>query len=216
VGIGGKFLFGQDRGRLRQAAASLVGSTPRAPPTSVRGICLATLLGTGAVEPCRAWFRQTGVFAYHGPTGERFEFPVDPYPKAADWRSARAWWDAVTRPIRIPTGAINRCAYDDHRVAMTGSACRCNAALVMGPAVATPVLTVPGLDHGHVVMYHRGGRARVLRLPDRVNPLHLVLASDGLTMLACCRRRVRCRLRPRRVAGVTRSPSPFSWRRGNA
>jgi hypothetical protein len=75
----------------------------------------------------------------------------------------------------------------DTHVFMTGSGAKACGEIVMGPTQAKSVLKTKGLSRGCVVMYKRGGDARVMKLPDRShNPVGVIAASDSLTFYAVC------------------------------
>ena len=104
------------------------------------------------------------------------------------WQDRTRIVNAALDKYRPRGRGFERCVGNDAQVAMTGSSATSMGELVMGPSRHAEVSGVKNLKEGHVVFYTRGGQARVVKLPGS-NPIHLVMAPDGLTVLACCRRR---------------------------
>lgn len=147
------------------------------------------------------WFSHVSSTAVHVRTGKRFKIakthrPIPPadapgtYDRNA-WELYRTADDKWTKTHVTPhrTGVTNmlRFAYTDRYVVMTGSEAVGSAAFLMGPTRAAAVLATKNLRTGHVVIHDRVGESRVLRFPERGNPLVVCTAPDGLTFLAAAR-----------------------------
>lgn len=52
----------------------------------------------------------------------------------------------------------------------------------MGPKIANRLLAIKGLNRGKLVIYRRGGDARVMSVG--LDPTNIVLSEDGCTALA--------------------------------
>ena len=143
-----------------------------------------------------AWFTPTESNAFHVKTGETFQITKENRPRmqdeggTADYRELTRWVNATVGAYRIADlYGKSREAWNDQLVVMTGSSALSNASLVMGPTAAKSVVGTRGLKNGHVVAYSRASQThRVMRLGSKHNPIHLVLADDGLTFMACCLR----------------------------
>jgi hypothetical protein len=117
------------------------------------------------------------------------DYPNTPghYDRAAmlSWETMKA--KAVEHPWRVRANN-KRNDYDDIHVVMTGMEAISVAPLVMGPSHAESITKTKGIKSGHIVMYRRGGGYRVMKLEKGDNPLEIVMADDGLTVGAMCRK----------------------------
>lgn len=90
--------------------------------------------------------------------------------------------------LRKENERLQRAAWDDRVVVMSGAHASGSASQLMGPTAAKGVLATKNLRAYRLVLYTRGEGHRVMFLGTGVNAIDLVLAPDGLTFLAACRK----------------------------
>jgi hypothetical protein len=138
-----------------------------------------------------AWFSKTESTGISVESGEHFTVDVRTRPALTfeggigDHHQLQVWRRKHLYPLIAINTGHTRAAYDDRVVLMTGSLVLGHAEMVMGPTAAREVLANRGLKTGHIVVHIRNGGSRVLKLKGKHNPIHVVLAPDGLTCLAC-------------------------------
>jgi hypothetical protein len=107
---------------------------------------------------------------------------------ATDWQTRRRWF-AERNTNEVNKQSVRALGTDSY-VLMTGSGARTAGEVAMGPTQYRKVMATKGLSSGCVVIYKRGGSARVLKVDKKHNPINIVVSDDGLTFLAVCSRAV--------------------------
>lgn len=116
------------------------------------------------------------------------ELLPEPPAVGTDWRIRQPWVREHLRPLYATISGRKRVVGDDATVVMTGAVARQIAPLVLGPGRAAHIVKAKGIKTGRVVICPRAGDPRVMALGGGANPIALMLAGDGLTVTAACRR----------------------------